>query len=98
MNKIFALIYLKLKNNDKYNAYFLFIGSLLFCPIFDFGLILYFRYVLFKYIQNNENKFYSKDFNILIGNLLPAKYETEDSKFLFDQFYNEYLLKMFQDA
>ena len=68
MNKIFAMIYLNLKNNDIYNAYFLFIGSLLFCPIFDFGLILYFRYVLLKYIQNNENKFYSKDFNILIGN------------------------------
>ena len=98
INKIFALIYLKLKNNEFKNAYFLFIGSLLFCPIFDYGLILYFRYILFKYIQKNENKFYSKNFNILIGNLLPAKYETEDSKFLFDKFYNEYLLKMFQDA
>ena len=72
INKIFALIYLKLKNNEFKNAYFLFIGSLLFCPIFDYGLILYFRYILFKYIQKNENKFYSKNFNILIGNLLPV--------------------------
>jgi hypothetical protein len=98
MNKLFALIYLKLKDNNITDAYYLFTGSLLFCPIFDFGLVLYCRYILYQYIKENEDKYYSKEFNVLVGNLLPAKFETEDSKFLFKDFYKTYLLKMFQDA
>ena len=34
----------------------------------------------------------------MLGNLLPSEYETEDGIFLFEQFYNENLLKLYKDS
>jgi len=70
----------------------------LICPIYDFGLILYFRYIMNNYIKENEDKLYLQNFPIKIGNSLPSKYETEKGEFLFDSFYQNYFLKMFNDA
>jgi hypothetical protein len=61
-------------------------------------MILYLRYLLYDYIKQNENKTYLKTFPIQIGNLLPYQFETEDGKFLFDEFYEKYLLNFFTDA
>jgi hypothetical protein len=66
--------------------------------VFDNAMILYLRYLLYEYIQSNQNRILSQDFPVLIGNLLPFQYETDDSKFLWDKFYNEELLKYYTYA
>ena len=68
------------------------------CRIFDYAIILYFRYLLYDYIKKNEEKNYIKSFPVKLGNLLPSKYETEDGKFLYESFYTNYLLKFYTDA
>ena len=96
--KIMILILDLIIKNDIELAHLIFIKSLLICQIFDYGLIFYFRYIIYNYIKENENKLYLTEFPIKIGNLLPSKYETEDGEFLFNSFYQNYLLKMFMDA
>lgn len=96
--KIMLIILDLIKKNNEELAHFIFLKCLLICPIFDFGLIFYFRYIFYTYIKENEDKLYLKNFPIKIGNLLPSKYETEDGEFLFNSFYQNYLLKMFMDA
>lgn len=61
-------------------------------------MVLYFRYKLFEYIKINANKVYTKDFSVKIGNLLPAPYETEYGEFLWERFFDEYLLRLNVDA
>ena len=61
---------------------------------FDMGLIIYFHTLLYEYIKSNENKHYSKKFDIPLGNLLPKKYENENGSWNYEQFYNDYLYKL----
>ena len=68
------------------------------CPKFDYAIILYFRYILYDYIKKNENKIYLKSFPVKIGNLLPSQFENLNGEFLFNDFYEKYLLKFFTDA
>ena len=96
--KIMFIILELITDNNIELAHLIFLKSLLICPIFDYGLIFYFRYIIYNYIRENEDKLYLKNFPIKIGNLLPSKYETEDGEFLFNSFYQNYLLKMFMDA
>ena len=96
--KIMIIILDLIQKDNPELAHLIFLKSLLICPIFDFGLIFYFRYIIYTYIKDNENKLYLKNFPIKIGNLLPSKYETEEGEFLFNSFYQNYLLKMFMDA
>ena len=79
-------------------THLLFVKCLTICPSFDYGLIIYFRYIFYDYIKKNENKLYIKSFPLKIGNLLPSNYETEEGEFLFKEFYENYMLKMFTDA
>ena len=79
-------------------SYELYIKCVLSCPVFDYGLILYFRYILYLYIKDNEKKLYSKNFPVKVGNFLPSKYENENGEFEFQKFYTNYLLKMFTEA
>ena len=79
---------------DAYNAFY---KALSLSKAFDYSLILYFRYILYDYIKNNEKKMYLENFPILIGNLLPSQYEI-DGKFDYNSFYEKYLLKMFTFA
>ena len=96
--RILFLILNILKQNKIKEAHQLFVKCVSTCKKFDYCLILYFRYVLYKYIKQNENKLYTKDFPLKIGNLLPQQYENEKGEFLFDSFYENYLLKFFTDA
>ena len=80
------------------DAHYLYIKSMNIYSSFDYGLILYFRYIFYKYIKKNENKLYLESFPIKIGNLLPSKYETNKGEFLFNKFYYCYLLSMFTEA
>ena len=95
--QILNVIYLKLKNNNIKDAYKIFIFSMNSCKTFDLGLVWYYRYTLGKYIIENMNKSFSPTFDILIGNLLPEEYE-QNGKFLYEDFFNKYLYKLYSDA
>ena len=79
-------------------AHYFYVKSIVIEDSFDYGLIIYFRYIFYLYIKQNENKIYQENFAIKIGNLLPSNYETEEGMFLFNKFYYLYLLSMFTDA
>ena len=96
--KIMILILKSLEKGKIKEAHELFVKCILTCQIFDYGLILYFRYILYLYIKENENKLFSNYFPIKVGNLLPLSYENEKGEFYFDKFYKDYLLKMFSEA
>ena len=96
--KILILIVDLLKYGKKEEAHRTLVKSFCTSKRFDYAIIFYFRYILYDYIRKNENKVYLKSFPIKIGNLLPSKYETEDGKFLFDDFYQNYLLNFYTDA
>ena len=65
---------------------------------FDYGCIMYLRYIVYKFIHANENKCYTHEFPVLLGNLLPENYEAADGSFLFEKFYEEFLLHLYTDA
>ena len=96
--EIMILILKSLEKGKIKEAHELFVKCILTCQIFDYGLILYFRYILYLYIKENENKLFSNYFPIKVGNLLPLSYENEKGEFYFDKFYKDYLLKMFSEA
>ena len=91
--RILVLIYLGVKNNKTKETYSLFVKSFNNFKLFDEGIIMYLRFCLFRYIKENENKLYSKEFAIKLGNLLPEQFETKKGKFLFNDFYYKFLLK-----
>ena len=96
--KILFLIVDLLKNDMITEAHQILVKSFSTCQKFDYAIILYFRYILYEYIKKNENKIYLKTFPIKIGNLLPSQYENDSGEFLFQEFYENYLLKFFHDA
>ena len=96
--QILFLIIRLLKQKNITEAHQIFVKCISTCKKFDYCLILYFRYILYKYIKQNENKIYTESFPVKIGNLLPQQYENEKGEFLFDSFYENYLLQFFHDA
>ena len=96
--RIMILILNLIEKKKIKEAHNIFVKCILSCAIFDYGLILYFRYIIYLYIKANESKLYSKFFPIKIGNLLPSIYENEKGEFEFNNFYISYLLKMFTEA
>ena len=91
--RVLVLIYLGIKNNKIKETYSLFVKAFNNLKLFDEGIIMYLRFCLFRYIKENENNLYSKEFAIKIGNLLPEQFETKEGKFLFNDFYYKFLLK-----
>ena len=87
---ILIIIYNFLKEgkvNDSYKIFFL---SINYCSKFDYGLLLYFKYILYKYIHENEKKYFTKEDKIEIKNLLPDKYINDEKGF--DDYYESSLL------
>ena len=91
-------IYVSMKEKNIKKSYKLFLNAIYAINNFDLALILLLRYILYKYIDKNKSNLYSNTFPILIGNLLPAEYESKDGEFLYEQFYDKYLLKLYTDA
>ena len=91
--RILVLFYLGVKNNKIKDTYSLLVKAFNNMTLFDQGLIMYLRFCIFRYIKENENKLYSKEFEIKLGNLLPEQFETKSGKFLFNDFYYKFLLK-----
>ena len=96
--KILFLIIDLLKHDMVSEAHQILIKCLCTCQKFDHALILYFRYILYKYIKENENKIYLKSFPVKLGNLLPNQFELDNGEFMFNDFYEKFLLKFFVDA
>ena len=71
----------------------LFIKTYNMDPNFDLLLILNLKYLIYKYIKYNENKLYSKELKVRIGDLLPSKY-IKNGKYLFKEFYEKNLLQL----
>ena len=96
--KILSLIVDLIKNGMAIEAHQILVKCFSACRKFDYCIILYFRYILYKYIKENEKKMYLKNFPIKIGNLLPSQFENEKGDFLFNDFYEKYLLKFYTFA
>lgn len=96
--KLLLIILHFLEGKNTLNAYYFFLEVYQICPSFDYGLIMYLRYIIYDYIKQNENKYYQESFPIKLGNLLPSIFETNNGTFLYNKFYYLYLLKMFMDA
>jgi hypothetical protein len=94
----------KNKNKNIFNAYELLLKAFNFSRSFDTLMIFYLRYSLYEYILENKNKVVSKDFPVLLGNLLPIKYQIENENnsdetiFLFEKYFYEDLLKFYTCA
>jgi hypothetical protein len=93
ITEIMLFISTLLENNKIVEAHQVFYKCLIYSKSFDFSLILYFRYLLYIYIKKNENKLYSETFPVILGNLLPSKYEN-NGVFDYESFYQTYLLEM----
>ena len=60
---------------------------------FDPLLILNLKFLIYKYLKVNENKLYTQEYNMKIGNLLPNSYK-KGEKFEFLKFYQNNLLQL----
>ena len=99
--KCLIMIYLSLTSksrNPRLKTYIAFIKLINNYKDFDYGLILFFKFILYEYINNNKNSTYSFKFQIALGNLLPNDCQTNDGKFNFNCFYKNYLMKFYQYA
>ena len=62
---------------------------------FDFGIVLFTRYLLYEYISANEDKIYSKEYMLEIGCLLPDEYIVDrgnKNEYFFENFFYEHLM------
>lgn len=80
------------------NAYMTLLRGFNFSRLFDTAMIYYLRYILYEFILENQEKIFSKDFPVLLGNLLPSQYESDDGKFFFMKYFEEDLLKFYTCA
>ena len=78
--------------DEELTPYKILLKVFLNCAEFVYGIIFFTRYLLYEYISENEQKIYSKEIKLEIGNLLPEKYILENEgkyKYLFEDFYKE---------
>ena len=90
VKNILTAIYFSMIDNDILKAYKLLNISINTCRKFDMGLILYFRYVLYKYI--NENKKINYILKILVLKL--EIYFLENMKLMMEYFYLKNFMKI----
>ena len=97
---ILAILVIIIEHMDEENIniyselspYKILLKSFLKCPEFEYGMIFFTRYLIYKFISENEDKIYFKGLNLKIGNLLDSKYiinEDGEYKYLFEDFYKE---------
>ena len=99
VKKCFIMIYLSLTSNSHdpvQKAYIVFYKMINNYKDFDYGLILFFKFILYEYIQENKKSTYSFKFQVSIGNLLPNDCQNDDGVFNYSHFYKNYLMKFYQ--
>ena len=89
--------------NTTHKAYTILIKMYNNIPHFDLGMICYMHTLIYDYIHLNERSYYSKQFDVPFGNLLPKECECETdtsnrAKWNYEKFYNDYLYKLYVDA
>ena len=97
--KCFIMIYLSLiskSHNPILKTFLVFIKLINNYKDFDYGLILFFKFILYEYINNNKTCTYSYKFQVLLGNLLPNDCQNDKGVFDFNFFYRNYLMKFYQ--
>lgn len=67
-------------------------------PYFDLFLIGFTKIKIMTYMKRNEKCLFSSDFEVIIGNLLPSQYENNNGDHMFDDFYNDFLIKLNKEA
>lgn len=77
------------------NAYIVLIKSFNFCKRFDTTMIYYLRYILYEFISENQNKTYSRELPIQLGELLSSKSKLGEPKYAFEKYFEEDLLKFY---
>ena len=102
---LYVLI-ISLDNPSLYNfdIYIVLIKLFIYCTPFEQALIYYLKFILFEYILNNIEKYYTKEFSINLINLLPEEYVNnfdeidKPNEFRVQEYFMEELLKMGTDA
>jgi hypothetical protein len=72
---IYILINTMESNVEK--AYKCLLKVFIYCPDFDFSIIYFTRYLIYEYISANQDKIYSREFQVEIGTLLPEDFVAE---------------------
>lgn len=83
-----------IEKDDDLTAYIILLKIFLYCPEFDYGIIFFTRYLIYEFISENEDKIYSKEIKVKIGNLLPNNFILNNNgeyEYLFEEFYKELL-------
>ena len=61
---------------------------------FDILLILNLKFLIYKYLKNNEKKLYTREYSIPVGSLLPSRYQKNKGNYNFKEFYENNLLQL----
>ena len=99
IDEVLEILYLFITQMEKdvQTAYTTLLKVFLFNQDFDFGIIIFTRYLIYEYISANEDKIYSKEYQIEVGCLLPDIYivdRGDKNEYCFEDFYSEYLMKL----
>ena len=82
--------------SDIEKAYKSLLKVFLYCPDFDFGIIYFTRYLIYEFITANEDKIYSREFQLEIGCLLPEDYiidKGDKNDYLFEDYFSLQLMQ-----
>ena len=82
--------------NDISKAYKILLKVFLFCKDFDSSIIFFTRYLIYEYISANEDKIYSKEYQLELGCLLPEDFVEDKgnkNEYFFENFYSLHLMK-----
>ena len=82
--------------SDIEKAYKSLLKVFLYCPDFDFGIIYFTRYLIYEFITTNEDKIYSREFQVEVGCLLPEDYivdKGDKNEYMFEDYFSLQLMK-----
>ena len=90
VSEIMYILISQMETNIK-KAYIALLKVFLFNKDFDFGIIFFTRYLIYEYISANEDKIYSKEYQVEVGCLLPDDYiidKGDKNEYYFENFYS----------
>ena len=97
IDEILEILYLLIIQMEKsvQTAYTSLLKLFIFNQDFEFGIIIFTRYLLYEYISENEDKIYSKEYHVEVGCLLPDEYiinKEDKNEYYFENFFSEHLM------
>ena len=94
VSQILYILINEMENNIS-EAYISLLKVFLYCPDFDLGIIFFTRYLIYEYIRENEDKIYSREYQVEVGCLLPEDYVADKgnkNEYFYENFYTLQLL------